>query len=222
MILEHRNALSVRPLCEALGEPRSTWYRSQKPKAIVPRPRRSPRKLSDGEAQQVLNTLNSERFRDMAPGEIHATLLDDNIYLCSERTMYRLLSQEDQNVIRRQSPPRTYKKPELLATAPNQVWSWDITKLRGPAKWTFFYLYKVIDIYSRYVVGWMVATRETADLAKALIAETCQKQGIEQDTLTINHVSSLRIQKIFFPASSGSRREYFQILRTRDSFHPFR
>jgi len=186
MICEHRDALGVRPLCAALGEPRSSWYRFRKPKLAIPAARRSPRSLTEAEKRHVLDTLDSERFRDMAPGEIHATLLDEGVYLCSVRTMYRILSQENQNVIRRQSAPRTYAKPELLATAPNQVWSWDITKLRGPVKWTFFYLYKVLDIYSRCAVGWMVATRESVDLAKALIAETCHKQRIEKDTLTIH------------------------------------
>jgi putative transposase len=186
MILEHHHTLGVRPLCEALGEPRSCWYRSRKPKQKVPKTRWSPRSLSPVEERQVLDTLNSKRFRDMAPGEAYATLLDEGVYLCSVRTMYRILSQENQNVLRRQSPPRTYSVPELLATAPNPVWSWDITKLRGPVKWSFFYLYKVIDIYSRYTVGWMVAAQESADLAKTLISETCQKQRIERDTLTIH------------------------------------
>jgi len=186
MILTHQESFGVCTLCTALGEPRSSWYRSQKPRPTVPKVRRSPRRLSSGEAQTVRDILNSERFRDMAPGEIYATLLDEGAYLCSERTMYRVLSQENQNVIRRQSPPRTLVRPELLATAPNQVWSWDITKLRGPVKWTFFYLYKVLDIFSRYVVGWLVATRETADLAKALLTETCSKQGIERDMLTVH------------------------------------
>jgi putative transposase len=186
MILAYSKTLGARPLCDALGEPRSSWYRFRKPQTKVPKQRRSPRRLSQAEEQAVRETLNSERFVDLAPGEIYATLLDEGRYLCSERTMYRILSQKDQNVIRRQSPPRTYAKPELLATGPNQVWSWDITKLRGPAKWTFFYLYKVLDIYSRYAVGWMVARGETADLAKVLIAETSQKQGIEKDMLTIH------------------------------------
>jgi transposase InsO family protein len=186
MIREHQHTVGIRPLCEALGEPRSTWYRFQKPRSTVSKERRSPRRLTRTEERQVLDTLNSARFRDMAPAEVHATLLDEGVYHCSVRTMYRILSQENQAVIRRQSAPRAYAKPELLATAPNQVWSWVITKLRGPVKWTFFYLYKVLDIYSRYAVGWMVATRESADLAKALFAETCQKQGVERDTLTIH------------------------------------
>ena len=186
MILSHQESLGVRPLCEALSEPRSSWYRSLKPRpGISPEPR-SPRRLTDGEERRVLDTLNSERFQDMAPGEAHATLLDEGVYLCSERTMYRILSKHGQSVIRRQSAPRLYAKPELLATRPNELWSWDITKLKGPVKWTYFYLYKVLDVFSRYVVGWMVATSESADLAKDLIAESCRKQEILPGTLTIH------------------------------------
>jgi len=135
---------------------------------------------------RILDTLNSERFRDMAPGEIYATLLDEGVYLCSERSMYRILSRHGQNRIRRQSVPHLYAKPELLATRPNELWSWDITKLKGPVKWTYYYLYKVMDVFSRYVVGWMIAYRESADLARDLIGETCRKQEIIPGTLTIH------------------------------------
>lgn len=186
MILSHQKSLGVRALCEALSEPRSSWYRSriQRP-TFVPKPR-SHRRLTDAEERRILDTLNSERFRDMAPGETYATLLDEGVYLCSERTMYRILSRHGQNVIRRQSAPRLYTKPELLATRPNEVWSWDITKLKGPVKWTYYYLYKVIDVFSRYVVGWMVAYQESADLAQELITEACRKQEIVPGTLTIH------------------------------------
>jgi len=186
MILFHQESLGVRSLCEALREPRSSWYRSLKPRPIASMAPRSPRRLTDEEERRVLDTLNSERFQDMAPGEVHATLLDEGIYLCSERTMYRILSKHGQNIIRRQSAPHVYTKPELLATRPNELWSWDITKLKGPVKWTYFYLYKVIDVFSRYVVGWMVATRESADLAKDLITESCLKQKILPGALTIH------------------------------------
>jgi putative transposase len=142
--------------------------------------------LTDAEELRVLDTLNSERFQDMAPGEAYATLLDEDVYLCSERTMYRILLRHGQNVIRRQSAPRLYTKPELLATRPNELWSWDITRLKGPVKWTYFYLYKVLDVFSRYVVGWMVAYRESAGLAQDLIAEACRKQEIVPGTLTIH------------------------------------
>jgi putative transposase len=147
---------------------------------------RSPRRLTDTEELRVLNTLNSERFQDMAPGEAYVTLLDEDVYLCSERTMYRILSRHGQNVIRRQSAPRVYTKPELLTTCPNELWSWDITKLKGPAKWTYYYLYKILDVYSRYVVGWMVAYRESAALAQDLIAEACLKQEIIPGALTVH------------------------------------
>jgi putative transposase len=130
--------------------------------------------------------LTSERFCDFAPAEIHATLLDESIYLCSERTMYRILERNNQNVQRRQKTGRHYARPELLATHSNQLWSWDITKLKGPRKWTYYYLYKIMDVYSRYVVGWMVAPRESAELAKLLIEETCIRQGIEEDQLTLH------------------------------------
>ena len=122
--------------------------------------------------------LHSPRFQDAAPAAVYATLLDEGTYLASERTMYRLLAAEGETRPRRdQLVHPTYAKPELLATAPNQVWSWDITKLLGPAKWTYFYLYVILDVYSRYVVGWMVAHREQADLAERLIAETHRQAG---------------------------------------------
>jgi len=186
MILSHQKSFSTRALCAALGEPRASWYRSRKPHPMISPLPRSPRRLTDTEELRVLNTLNSERFQDMAPGEAYVTLLDEDVYLCSERTMYRILSRHGQNVIRRQSAPRVYAKPELLATRPNELWSWDITKLKGPAKWTYYYLYKVLDVYSRYVVGWMIAYRESAALAKDLIAEVCLKQEIMPGSLTVH------------------------------------
>ena len=186
MILSHQKSFSTRSLCAALGEPRASWYRFRKPPLMIFQIPRSPRRLTDTEELLVLNTLNAERFQDMAPGEAYATLLDEGVYLCSERTMYRILSRHDQNIIRRQSAPRVYTKPELLTTCPNELWSWDITKLKGPAKWTYYYLYKVLDVYSRYVVGWMVAYRESATLAQDLIAEACLKQEIIPGSLTVH------------------------------------
>ena len=176
MIFAHQKSFSTRSLCAALGEPRASWYRFLKPHPMTSNIPRSPRRLTDTEELMILNTLNTERFQDMAPGEAYATLLDEGVYLCSERTMYRILTRQGQNVIHRQSAPRVYSKPELLATCPNELWSWDITKLKGPAKWTYYYLYKILDVYSRYVVGWMLAYRESAALAQDLIAETCLKQ----------------------------------------------
>jgi putative transposase len=146
-----------------------------------------PRALSVVEQQVVRDVLHSDRFQDAAPAAVYATLLDEGTYLASERTMYRLLAAEGETRSRRdQLVHPSYAKPELLATAPNQVWSWDITKLLGPAKWTYFYLYVVLDIYSRYVVGWMVAHREHADLAERLIAETIAKQAIPAGQLTLH------------------------------------
>ena len=140
MINTHKDCYSIRELCAALGESRATWYRSLKPRPAPSEGKQSPRRLSFQEERRALDTLNSERFCDMAPGEIYATLLDEDVYLCSERTMYRILSRYGQNRTRRQSAPRIYVKPELLATRPNELWSWDITKLKGPAKWTYYYL----------------------------------------------------------------------------------
>src|SRR6266487_1511676 len=173
--------------CNALGVPRATLYRHMRP-AALPRVRPTPeRALDAAERQVVLDHLHSERFHDKAPVEVYATLLDENIYLCSIRTMHRILAQNGELKERRnQLRHPQYKKPELLATAPNQVWSWDITKLLGPAKWTYFHLYVILDIFSRNVVGWMVAGRETAELAKRLIAATCEKQRIAAGTLTIH------------------------------------
>ena len=135
----------------------------------------------------MLDALHEARFADQAPAEVYAALLDEGRYLCSERTMYRVLA-ENAEVRERRNQLRhpTYKAPELLATAPNQLWSWDITKLLGPQKWTYFYLYVILDVYSRYVVGWMLAHRETAALAERLIRETCERQGIQRDRLTVH------------------------------------
>jgi len=145
------------------------------------------RSLSEDERQHVLDTLNSERFVDMPPTEVYATLLDEGVYLCSIRTMYRIL-EENKEVRERRNVARhaRYEKPELLATQPGELWSWDITKLKGPAKWTYYYLYVIMDVYSRYVVGWMVAPRESAELARKLISETIVKQEADPNKLTIH------------------------------------
>jgi putative transposase len=139
------------------------------------------------EREMVLGHLHEERFQDHSPAAVYATLLDEGIYHCSIRTMYRLLEAKDESRERRdQLTHPAYQKPELLATGPNQLWSWDITKLLGPAKWTYFYLYVIMDVFSRYVVGWMVAPNESAELAKRLIEDTCKKQNIVRDQLTIH------------------------------------
>jgi putative transposase len=179
--------LGIAPTCAALGLPRATYYRRRGPhRAVQPRPP-SPRALGDGERATVLEHLHSPRFVDLAPGEVYATLLDEGTYLCSERTMYRLLAQHAEVRERRnQLRHPVYAAPELLATRPNELWSWDITKLLGPVKWTYFYLYVILDVFSRYVVGWMVAHRESAALADQFIRETCARQGIVRDHLTIH------------------------------------
>ena len=173
--------------CEVFHIPRATFYRFLRPCDPKKRPS-PPLALSVGERKQVLDILHDERFQDLAPHQVYATLLDEGKYVCSIRTMYRILEAEHGDVKerRRQVQRPHYSKPELLATAPNEVWSWDITKLKSNVKWTYFYLYVIIDIFSRYVVGWMVAHREKDALARRMIKETCLKQGIEEDQLTLH------------------------------------
>jgi putative transposase len=187
--------VGIESACDALGVARASYYRhrplfgptlSAPPPVSIPRPTPA-RALNADELQAVRAVLNSERFQDCSPAAINATLLDEGQYLCSTRTMYRVLEEDGATRERRdQLTHPHYQKPELLATAPNQLWSWDITKLRGPAKWTYFYLYVILDIFSRYVVGWMVAPRESAELAKRLIEETCEKQNIQPHRLGLH------------------------------------
>ncbi|MCF6157988.1 MAG: IS3 family transposase [wastewater metagenome] len=177
----------MKKACEVLGIPRASYYYYRKNIHRKRVPVKPPLALSSPEEQGVLDTLHSERFCDKSPREVYATLLDEGIYLCSIRTMYRILEKHHEVRERRnQLRHPSYQKPELLATAPNQVWSWDITKLKGPTKWSYFYLYVILDIFSRYVVGWMVAHREQAALAERLISETAQKQGIQPGQLIIH------------------------------------
>lgn len=180
------SAMGTAPACSALGLPRAAWYRGRRPAAVArPRPT-PPRALDRAERQGVLDLLHT-RFVDQAPAHVHATLLDEGTYVCSPRTMYRLLDAAHEIKERRDQVRRPrFAAPELLATRSNEVWSWDITKLRGPAKWTYFYLYVILDIFSRYVVGWMLAPRESAILAERLIAETCAKHGIQPGQLTLH------------------------------------
>jgi putative transposase len=179
--------IGVEAACVALSIPRSSLYRARRPRSKRTSPKISARALSQAEKLTVRQELNSERFQDCAPREAYATLLDEGRYLCSWRSMYRILA-ENEEVRERRNQLRhpNYSKPELLATAPNQLWSWDITKLLGPTKWTYYYLYVILDVFSRYVVGWMIAERESATLAEELIAETCARQGIQPDQLTIH------------------------------------
>jgi putative transposase len=189
-VTELASDVGTRAACRALFAPRASYYRDRRaasfPAAIALRPRPA-RALSPTERETVLAHLHGERFQDRSPAAVYATLLDEGHYYCSIRTMHRFLKQEGESRERRDQlthPP--YTKPELLATAPNQLWSWDITKLLGPAKWTYFYLYVILDVFSRYVTGWMVAMRESAELAKRLIEESCQKQRIPRGQLTLH------------------------------------
>jgi len=179
--------LGIQPVCKALGLPRATFYRRTRPQHGPARRRGHPRGLTAEEKAQVLTALHEPRFADLAPAEVYAALLDEGKRLCSERTMYRVLG-ENQEVRERRNQLRhpNHPVPEVHASKPKELWSWDITKLHGEAKWTYFYLYVVMDVYSRYVVGWMVAHRETAELAKRLIAQTCERQGIKPNELTIH------------------------------------
>jgi len=179
-------AMGTKPACRAVGLSRATLYRGRRPAAVArPRPT-PPRALGPLERQGVLDLLHT-RFIDQAPAQVHATLLDEGTYLCSPRTMYRVLDAAHEIKERRDQVRRPhYAAPELLATRANEVWSWDITKLLGPVKWTYFYLYVILDIFSRYVVGWMLAPHESAALAERLIAETCAKHGIRPGQLTLH------------------------------------
>jgi putative transposase len=179
--------IGLAPACAALGVSRATLYRHRQPPATAAVRSKSPRSLSEHEQQAVLTQLNSERFMDCSVAEVYATLLDEGTYLCSIRTMYRLLEAHGAVRERRQQRQHpTYTKPELLATAANQLWSWDITKLHGPSKWTYFQLYVIIDVFSRYVVGWLVAHRESGVLAERLIRLSCEKQQIPRGQLILH------------------------------------
>jgi transposase InsO family protein len=181
--------VGVKTACEALGVPRSSRYAARRPhvvkeRAPAPPP---PRTLSSDEKQLVRQTLNSQRFADQAPREVYAALLDEGVYHCSVPTMYRILA-ENQELRERRNQLRhpIYAKPHLVATGPNQVWTWDITKLPGPAKWAYFCLYVVLDLFSRFVVGWLIAAQESAALAQQLVTESYVRQGLTRDQLSIH------------------------------------
>lgn len=191
----HAPDLSRTQVCQALGVWRGRRWRRARDSAFAPDPlmgpkrqRKPPRmKLQPLEAQAVLAALYSPRFAHCSPAHVHATLLDEGCYLASVRTMYRLLSADGASAERRrQLTHPAYARPELLATRPNQVWSWDITKLKGPAKWTCFHLYVILDIFSRQVVGWMIAPRECAQLARDLIEQTLARHNIGPHELTLH------------------------------------
>jgi putative transposase len=181
--------------CDLVGRSRATFYRRHRPPATAsarrpPKPyseRVQPRALSVEERARALEVLNSSRFADSSPMHVWATLLDEGVYLASPRTLYRILAAAGQGGERRaQAMHPPHVKPELLASAPNRVWTWDITKIKGPAKHTYFYLYVIIDIYSRYVVGWMLAPNESGELAKELVTQTCGKYGVDTSKLTVH------------------------------------
>jgi putative transposase len=182
--------IGTRPACRAVGASVATIYRRRRPPEPRPRrPRPTPvRALSEPERQQVVDLLHSERFVDVAPEETYATLLDEGTYLCSTRTMYRILAAKHGGVRERrdQLTRPGYAKPELLAERPNELWSWDVSKLKGPAKWTWFYLYVILDVFSRYIVGWTVQYRENAQIAAALIEQATEQQQITPKILTLH------------------------------------
>lgn len=190
-IEELARVVGVRDACAAVGESRARHYRRHRKSPAPPKPERvatpQPRALSEVEKKEIHRVLDSEEYIDEAPATVYAKLLDQGIYLGSVSTMYRILREHDEvGDRRRHATHRARVKPELVAARPNEVYSWDITKLHGPAKWTYYYLYSIIDIYSRYVPGWMLARAERASLAEALMAETIEKQGIRAGELTIH------------------------------------
>lgn len=187
LVDDRPEALTIGAACVAVDLPRANYYRARSADPAGSRARRSHRRLSDTERQQILETLISERFRDQVVRAVWAQLLDEGQYVCSIRTMYRILA-ENRAVRERRDCLRhpEYQRPELLATGPNQLWSWDITKLKGPHTWSYFHLYVVLDVYSRKVVGWMVAARESATLAVELIRQCCQRESIRPDQLTVH------------------------------------
>jgi len=185
--------IGVKKACRQLAVPRSWYYRRQKESKSEAKKenggpqRRVKHQLTQAEGEQVRDILNSERFMDKSPRQVYATLLDEGKYHCHWRTMYRVLAAYGEVRERRkqsQHPPRP--KPELVARGINEIWSWDITWLPTLVKGRYFYLYVIIDMYSRYVVGWHLATVESAELAEQFIAQACARQGIEKEQLTLH------------------------------------
>jgi len=203
MINTISDKIGTKAACNAFSLSRSSYYykNGSSSSSTVSKHKLPDFSLSKEERDEILMLMNSNTYMDKTPYEIYASQLDKGNYLCSVRTMYRILEDNNQVKERRKiKRSNNYQKPELLATSANQVWSWDITKLKGPAKWTYFYLYVIIDIFSRLVVGWMVAYRESAILAQKLIKETCEKQNIEANHLTIHadRGSSMRSKSVAF------------------------
>ena len=188
-IIEQQGAVhGYRSTCRALGVAPSTYYRRKAtpygPKQKKPSP---PRRIPQARREEIWRALNEPRFVDLSPAEVHAALLDEGVYLCSLRTMHRIVAERIEPRERRnQLKHPTYDRPQLLAKGPHELWSWDITKLKGPQKWNYFYLYVILDVFSRYVVGWMIADRESATLAQKLIKETIERQGVPSGQLTLH------------------------------------
>ena len=195
--------VGTRPACRAMGVAPATIYRRRRPPPPRPaRPRTTPRgALTDGQRAEVLEVLRSERFVDKSPEQVFHILLDEGRYLCSPRTMYRVLEAEGEVRERRDqlTHPR-YAKPELLAERPCELWSWDITKLLGPQKWTYYYLYVIMDVFSRYVVGWTLQHRELASVAEKLLEQAIEQQGVQPGQLTVHadRGSSMRSKPVAF------------------------
>ena len=210
--------VGVKPACDALRVARATFYRRRRPSTGQRQPRPAPaRALDTAERAEIFGVLCSPRFADRAPAEVYATLLDEGVYLCSERTMYRILA--ERRAVRERRAQRSHPnhpKPEVVARAPNEVWSWDITRLLGPEKWRYFYLYVILDIFSRYVAGWMVAERETAGLAGYLVVETCLKQGVRPRVLTLHSEAQFKTVKYHpgFPGRFATIEEVKDFCRT--------
>lgn len=201
LVDERSELLTVWEGCESMGLPRATYYRAKSPEEKGATTHRSHRSLSDGERKSVLEVLTSDRFCDKSVRQVWAELIDDGVYLCSIRTMYRILA-ENRAVRERRDQLRhpEYARPELLATGPNQLWSWDITKLKGPHKWTYYYLYLLLDVYSRKEVGWLLADRESSTLAVELIRQCCRREGVKRGDLTVHadRGSSMRSKPVAF------------------------
>ena len=180
--------VGVQPVVDALGLCRATFYRRR----LGPAPTREPspppaRALAAGERAEVLDALHSDEYLDASPAEVYSDLLSRGKYICSIRTMYRVLESANEVRERRNRAKHpVYAKPELVATAPNQVWSWDISKLRTGKPFSYLFLYVILDIFSRYVVGWMVAERENSNLATLLIEETYRRHGVEPEQLILH------------------------------------
>jgi len=193
--------LTVCQACESVGLPRATYYRATSSKPKTDSPRSSHRRLDDTERTAVLGVLTSARFRDKSVRQVWAEMMDEGVYLCSIRTMYRILA-ENRAVRERRDQLRhpAYHRPELLATQPNQLWSWDITKLKGPHPWTYYHLYVLMDVYSRYVLGWLLALRESSTLAVELIRHACERERIARHQLTVHadRGSSMRSKPVAF------------------------